>query len=102
MGMKLDLEQDEELIEFIEHIQKEVENYKGLKDYSFVLFVNDNPKYQEVTKGLRVKPIGPDNMVSHLMDQYCPNNCGCKLKTDGNFIWCSGVFCNYIGKEETF
>lgn len=30
-------------------------------------------------------------------DKYCPNGCGCKLRTDGKEEWCSSVGpCNYV------
>jgi len=100
--MELDLEQDEHLIKFIKEMQDRVDKDKNMKQYSFALFVNDNPAYLKATRGLRVKPIGPSNMGHQMMSQYCPTGCGCRLKTDGNLVWCSGTFCDYIGKEETF
>lgn len=102
MATELDLIQDEALVDLIKAAQALIKKDKRLKGYSFILFVNDNPNYEKVTRGLRLKPIGNDSMNYQMLDQYCPSGCGCRLKTDGNYIWCSGTFCDYIGKEETF
>lgn len=32
----------------------------------------------------------------------CYHHCGCKFRTDGMHIWCSGEMCNYIITKKKF
>lgn len=41
------------------------------------------------------KKVG-DNASARWLEKYCPCGCGCKLRTDGKWTWCSFVRCNYI------
>lgn len=45
-----------------------------------------------------IKEMANNNIASWL-DIYCPKGCGCKLRTDNKYIWCSYVHCNYITKN---
>ena len=41
----------------------------------------------------RVKPVG-NLAYGRFTDELC--RCGCKLRTDGNLIWCSGITCDFL------
>ncbi len=47
---------------------------------------------KKLTKTLS-KPTG-DTVVGRWIDRHC--DCGCRLRTDGRVVWCSGVKCRYI------
>lgn len=32
----------------------------------------------------------------------CHHHCGCRFRTDGKFVWCSGVWCDYIISKKRF
>jgi hypothetical protein len=44
----------------------------------------------------RIKPCG-NITYGRMIDRLC--RCGCKLKTDGTYIWCSGITCD-VFKEK--
>lgn len=65
---------------------------------NFILMVNSSSPYKGL-KPPRIKPIG-NVSLQRITDVLC--DCGCRLLTDGSVYWCSGVQCNFIGKEESF
>lgn len=102
MNDEICVEENGHVQRLVDMINERLKGWPELDDVNFVLLVNDNEQYAKFTRGLRVKPVGPDNMMTKMLNQYCPRGCGCRLKTDGNMVWCSGTFCDFIGKEETF
>ena len=65
---------------------------------NFILMVNNSAPYKGL-KPPRVKPIG-NVSLQRITDVLC--DCGCRLLTDGQVYWCSGITCSFIGKEESF
>lgn len=69
----------------------------GIKN-PVIVSINTSPLYNSL-KPARVKVIGNPG-ATHMTQIVC--DCGCKLNTDGEVFWCSGISCNFYGREETF
>lgn len=96
-----DLEEMGHVMELAAEVNEMLKKDPFLKGYQAVLMVNRNPAYEKETKGLRCKPVGPQGANVRMLPIYCPTGCGCKLNTDGDIYWCSGIFCDWIGEEAT-
>jgi hypothetical protein len=62
-----------------------------------VLQINERQAYADM-KPPTIKPVG--NITVQIRTEILCD-CGCRLFTDGSLFWCSGVKCNFIGREET-
>lgn len=45
----------------------------------------------------RIKPTG-NLMYRQITNETCPRCGKCRLNTDGEIVWCSYIFCDYIGR----
>lgn len=90
------IEQDEKIKELCERID-ETRREMGI-DNPLIVSINNSPLYNNL-KPAMVKVVGNPG-ASRMTSIMC--DCGCKINTDGKIFWCSGISCNFYGREETF
>jgi len=48
---------------------------------------------RKISKVKRVEK--PDLTMGRIIEERCPENCGCKLATNYRYYWCSSITCDY-------